>query len=555
MDSIRSNFWSLVGLWVLAALGVVLLCLQQDPTWLEFTLIATLMSLLLAQLARCLWLWIQFNRVEICDATYDQPNEAQVTGCRFDPLRGVMIEVTHGETTIEALLNPQYWHLLPPGALSSPGGKEAAIPRGPVSRVDKAPNYLVSLTNGSRVVGMGSRVSYHGQTYLLTAGHVWFGNADVLYVVAAGKQTPVTVADYPPVKGCSDMEVDAVLIKLPDALWAKMGVSAAKLMPLQRRTTVKCFGGSNPNDLMCSVGMAYKGEFVHQILHEATTVSGWSGSPLVSNGNIVGVHTGVQNFGTQNKGCNICLLLDLKTETDFSEGSLSHVSEQDMADRDYQFLSVDMIGEGSVFLGKGEYSFPASGSRENRWADIVQEEEDEFWDAVERRNMLYKHAETTADHLNFQRAAAQRLPPSELLAATAGRPMNACDVKESAPVPACPSSIVESQIASSVAAQVAPILEELTKLLKDFRNSLNSVGRQEGLTPKGTASSSKPRGSRQRRRRKASPKAAGNSKANTPNPTPAPVSQGKDGLNARSRRRQRRSASPKSTLTPPQASP
>lgn len=529
---------------------------QWERTALIAVLLPTACVSTLALIVLLGWRMVSLWLVKATPAEYDDDTMAHIIGCRLDPEKGVVMDLLWNTERCSAVVNPCYWQFLPSDAISSPDGNESLVIGSKLSKIapGKEPPSLVCISDGSRIVGMGSRVSYRGNSYLLTAAHVWMGKAEKLFLVKGALQVEVEVAKFPPKLGCLDAAADFVLVEIPSPCWARLRVKSSQLGGMDRPKLVTVFGGKNPQGLISSVGMANVGPFSHQIIHTATTVEGWSGTPLYSKGSIVGIHLGRRTLGKENRGVNVDLLLGIEDESDYSEGgNFTEIEREAAFDRDYDFVEIRMIGSGKIAVGHGEWfrSDPDAFEKKKKAKGEV------MWGDIESDDEFYNTMEAPEDHLNYERAASQkRSPPSSLTEAMTGAPpVVTAASPQVVPAKECRCGELASRLADLENLVAKLTSQGLTQLLVGSQSSTALHGPTEEQPLKTPLSSSKPVGSGQRQRRKASSKPVEPSTQSTQSQIQESVSKGKPGENSRSRRRRRRSATQKSTATPLQASP
>lgn len=507
---------------------------------------------ILALSAQFVWqTWLRWT-VKVSDGPSAEDALAQVLSVHLDPQKGLVMSILDGSRVISALVNPEYWHLLPSSALSKRDGLESAVLGSMVTNVKSGsePSSLVALSNGKSVVGMGSRVKYSGRTYLLTAHHVWNGASEKMFLAKGGLQ--VEVSSEAPIRfGCVDVKVDFVLVEIPDRIWARLEVKAAPLSIMDKQSIVTIYGGNDTQKLVCSSGRANKGLYSHDIVHSCTSTNGWSGTPLYYKGAVVGIHCGTKELGVSNRGVNVGLLLATGLETVFSEITNTQIDEEEARDRDYPFLEVDIIGRGPIGIGRGEYFQPPDRFRVHggmsRWEDRVVASGRMLWSDMAElestNDVFHDSLETISGHLNSQRAEApRRCPPSFLLESTNGTEATSSQKGE------CHCTELANRVCN-----LEKLVEKLLTLQSSPRpRSSPSLPSSTGPTgdpvPNCDPSCSKQEGTKKRRNRKTSKKPAEGSVRNTQSPDLNGVSEGKTGTTATSRRRLRRSA--KATLTP-----
>lgn len=354
------------------------------------------------------YLWHAWLRWAVPTTASPDPTTvyAEVLRVRLDPVQGIVMDVLDQQRTIHVLVNPQYWHLLPSSTISRKDGLESAVLRSRVTAVapDAEPASLITITNGEDIIGMGSRVVYHGRSYLLTANHVWNGSSPRIFLAKGKEQCEVSI-HCNIARGSFDLAVDFVLVEIPDNIWSRLRVKSANFVPLKCKSVVTCFGGS-PTKLVCSSGCAYKGDYSQDIIHTCSTTENWSGTPLYCKGSVVGVHCGQHAPGVSNRAVNAGALLNLVLESDFSDMGITRIDEDEALLRDYEFTEVDMINQGRLGIGKGEY-FNAK-SRGDRYDDFysVDNTPSEAGDYHRMQSSPFAHNHEHVDRVDkFEREA------------------------------------------------------------------------------------------------------------------------------------------------------
>jgi len=156
------------------------------------------------------------------------------------------------------------------------------------------------------ILGMGCRLKYRNSTVLATAAHV----LDALrsdpepLLEHAGKVVPFVVKSYKTLLYSSENSRDVCLIELPTTLWSSLGVKALRSSFKDVKTSVSAFGFNDIGEFVVSYGIMEPNQAkAFEFKHRASTLAGWSGTPLFDvNMNVIGIHSGYlpetkQNFG------------------------------------------------------------------------------------------------------------------------------------------------------------------------------------------------------------------------------------------------------------------
>lgn len=216
-------------------------------------------------------------------------------------------------------------------------GKEMAIPGKTPRPVEKMPPGIVSLRVGASVFGMGCRVSFNHKTYLMTATHV-IDNAKGfnLLIESNGKCLPLD--DNIRVAFRSKAaDFDMVLLDVPSPMWSVLAVKALEIGAVNtfvaRSACVYGYSKLGKPQVDYGDAVACK-ERLFTLKHMCYTQPSYSGSPLLSSGKVIGVHTGATPSGAAaNVATSLALLLAFqRKETPYAEGAWSELS-QDEYDR------------------------------------------------------------------------------------------------------------------------------------------------------------------------------------------------------------------------------
>lgn len=508
------------------------------------------------------WLKWQWTKVQVIEEV-DRPITygTLIGDPEFDPTLGIVGHVEYKGETFPLLLQPKWWPYLGDSKVSQKNQDEGAIKNSFTSLVPsgKEPGSLVCITNeAGTVVGMGARVKANGEDFLLTANHVVSGFAGSLYITKNGLRAEF---DYTKVViGCEKSPFDFALIDVAPMVWSKLGVSQSPLKSMAKLSIpVVCYGGKKSTQLCSSMGVAIRNPKRGCLLaHTCTTTSGWSGTPLYSNGTVVGVHTGTEDYGVQNRATDVSPFVALGDETDWGNVPFNLMSEEEL-----QSLSGDDYDDIEV-KGRGKFKVSATGFARSSWADRVDDDDDDDSLFDERNLSAWKkkfYRETARDdpvgnvcgskveeNLNCSRAEEAKLsPPSCPLATMTGL------LEIESPKGECPSLSVEDRL-SNLEKLVEQLLHSVSSMQLGLSQSLRSTpGPKEEAPQKEDLSSSKHPVSKKRRNRRKRGKQQKSSSENTPEPKAGNVPVVKGGTKSNLPKPLRRSQDVKSTGVPPRA--
>lgn len=491
----------------------------------------------------------------------------------FDPVRGIYSEVLIGTEKYKILLQPNWWPFLSSAVIRNE--KEAACIGSVVSPIPsgKEPGFLVVLQNtAGETKGMGSRVRLNGKSVLLTAYHVC-ETTDTLYIAkyceneARGKRVKIEktwLADF----AAKDKDVDIIGIEVPAKVWSSLGVSEGKTrVPATTRIPISVFGADNASKVKSSQSTAVVASNFTGY-HSATTTHGWSGSPIVNAGFVVGVHRGCDRtqIGVNKFTPLHPIMLSPEVETEPDSGKNSEIDAEEAKSRPYEFSETDFYGRGKVRHANNEWYVadepvtarasgkslvnykPLAGQR--AWADIVEfpEEDDDDLGPV------WYEAEGSFDNepLNSQGVSSVAQPtstPSKESAAT-----DSTNIPSQSLPPVWDYTSLENRVLVSeklleqllmsqltMQGQLSQICATLTGLSAEAKPSLIPCSTKQVATdePKPPPTSEPP---------------VTNSAKSIPVQGKGPVSP-ETGIAQPSKRPSRRSRKGKSKVTPPQESP
>nr|WMX25416.1 P2ab polyprotein [Cynosurus mottle virus] len=228
---------------------------------------------------------------------------------RFDPLHGFVASALYQGAIIEVVMDVCTAFSSSP-KLDQGLTPEMAMPNSPTNRVapNSEPDSLVTLYRDGAVIGFGARIKTpRGENLLLTAYHVW--ELEPEHMAKRGKCIPLRKCRLV-YKSTSEM-LDFAMVEVPSSYWTSVGVKSAHLKKSGARTVVRAFGGQSSQDLFSTSGVATYGKTPLELVHTATTFPGWSGTPLYSKGNVVGLHFGSEKAKLKNRACNIAGLFEI----------------------------------------------------------------------------------------------------------------------------------------------------------------------------------------------------------------------------------------------------
>lgn len=575
---------NLMTLTMLAGLISVAIDMYQSPQWS----LAYWLSLSLWIVALMLqFAWLSWPRVYL----EPEPVKTELWGellgdPEFDPAKGIVASVLYGTETIKVVVQPKWWKYFSSDVLRSE--KEGACIGSPVSLIEpgKEPNYLVVIQDENGFTrGMASRVQIGRNDVMLTAFHV-IDTAEKLYMAKfsnnekVGRRVEIDFQNWKLDFASKDARIDVASIFVPQKVWSSLGVKSAKVkIPTAERKPVQVFGADSSSAFKSSVGL---GTFVSEFTgeHSATTTKGWSGSPVISNGCVIGVHRGVDLDKVNSNKFTIIhqSFFPPGLETMYDYGHIRELDEEQFETRETEFSEAYLDGRGKIFFSESEFYLDVSKRpryvpKGRDWREAEFEEEDDFFEdkdflkSVKRdfgaeagepgspRDQLNSYTSFSREQiaklsdLNYQRAEKVQFSPPSIPSEATPSP-----AVESLVQPGCPSLTLENRV-SNLEKLLEPLLvsvqslQEIASLNSKILTGLNVEALQNS-----TRSCSKPPVLKPPPNPTTSGKQSGNSSKSTPE-LPKETASKETGIQKPSEPKSKRSRRRKSKGTPPQVSP
>lgn len=249
-----------------------------------------------------------------------QTDEIELTGkLRYD-YQGPYLEVNTARGLMKVRVSSaDMFPLVHTPAPAAKYGNESVMPRSMVLP-GPMPKYIVEFLSGGRVVGAGFRTSVGKQDVIMTATHVIRGlmSAGAEFVLRRDDREVVVDDEMKKLilLAVEAPGLDVVGFTLPQQAVSYLGITKGKMAKTPVQTAVRSHGVYQGESVSCT-GTITKtlGSFLFK--HNATTVPGFSGSPLTTpSGAIIGMH--LKGFPMFNEGVSLDLFVAQgRMESDF----------------------------------------------------------------------------------------------------------------------------------------------------------------------------------------------------------------------------------------------
>lgn len=264
--------------------------------------------------------------------------------------------------------------------------KEMAIPYNlPKTQGDTVTNVkgVVSIrSEDGHIIGMGYRGSIKGFDCLVTAGHVFdiirrLGNARP-FIEHKGSQQNLCHEKWEVVAYSPPESLDFACIKDPGNIFSTLGVSQLKITPFIDHMSITIWGYQDGKLCVSTAAVEADEKHPFKFTHHAPTAKGYSGSPLLSNGKVVGIHTGAAEHLARNTGVEFFKLFEenIKEGNPYGENKRGRRRQWDDIDRkDYleeQREIVDILDERyDIQYSGGDFaiSAPKRNKANDDWAN------------------------------------------------------------------------------------------------------------------------------------------------------------------------------------------
>lgn len=208
---------------------------------------------------------------------------------------------------------------------------------------------LMAIRNDSgQVIGMASCIGFqqHGPT-LLTASHVWreVVKAGAGRLEHKGKTFSVNLR-WKTLLYSPECDLDLCVIAVPHEVFASISVKKLPTAKLFDRSRCTLYGYDRSGNFGYSMGAANHtpGE-AFRLIHHGSTISGFSGTPVMHLGKVVGIHTGANNLKQWNEGSTLFWLQMSSIESDKTDGDpIEFVLELPQGkSRNFQWRTMDTM--------------------------------------------------------------------------------------------------------------------------------------------------------------------------------------------------------------------
>lgn len=367
--------------------------------------------------------------------------------------------------------------------------KEMAISTSRFNEQSILPSGVVALAKEGTIIGMGSRVVVANESYILTALHL---NKALL---SGDVSVCSSTMQWELNDECSIVKIkdaDLLLIKIPTAVWSRLGVKSLAWAEANIGTTVKAYGYT-AEQLVFSSGSLIKGPNLIMLKHTASTLPGWSGTPILNNGKVVAVHIGTVASANVNSCVGVYQIL--KTievalqESPIGKFSGKQIEENEMLENNYDFEEYKISGGGKVLAGKEHFSIVKAKLKYDDWYSLA--DDDDYYEnnppeAIMRK--FFGNKETsfeevmvaTSDPLNgpLNHKTVESQVPLSSKPCSQLENIELTQPHEPQSQKACPSMSVERQESHTETLRREKTALHSKKQEKSFPSSMSGVGRK-----------------------------------------------------------------------------
>ncbi|QGL04933.1 polyprotein P1a [Hubei sclerotinia RNA virus 1] len=363
-------------------------------------------------LLRCIYawtiapLWRRYKYASVV-ITIDQPDVFMLRGSivhsREGPLvssvdtagNTIHIPITGDLATAFALA----YQFNPSSATVLQSRKEMAVPGSLPMPVATWPAGLVAIRADGKRSSMGCRIKIGSRTFLLVAHHSLRGSSGSALSIGTGTVSIPMSKEWPVFAYSPSRSLDFCLIELDKQAWSVLGVKALNINPTTSGS-VTTYGVDCSGRLNSSLGSVRRDRSKpFGLSHSASTEPGWSGTPLLNSGGVVGWHTGAGETSLpSNVATSVAAILAATNtkESPFTAGKFVHVEWDELLDREDVSRAiayglngrVEFITSDSDYSRQYDYDFSGRSIVGQSWADLDDEDEDWGYDDFGRMESI-----------------------------------------------------------------------------------------------------------------------------------------------------------------------
>jgi hypothetical protein len=219
----------------------------------------------------------------------------------------LVIEVNGVTTYVKASdLNLLMATTLPPPLGKAKRSELEMAVAGHPKREAPLPSYVVKIVVDGVVLGLGFRCG----TRLITSRHVLKKAAGYESVAIQTNTNREVKLDRSWRMSVDSADLDCIGVEIPAGVWAILGVKTAKLSRPRVGDSVTVFGHDELGRTCSSTGVVRPTGQLFVFQHNASTMPGDSGGPILSSRGVIGVHCGSIQAKGQNKGVALNFLIE-----------------------------------------------------------------------------------------------------------------------------------------------------------------------------------------------------------------------------------------------------
>jgi len=378
---------------------------------------------------------------------------------------------------------------------TAPPAKELQLSMSMYHEANLLPKGVVYIYDGEEVKGMGTRMVIGRSTFLVTALHVLKGCMGEVSIGNGRVRIPFNRTDVNivPVDG-----LDLCVVAVPPGLWSSAGITAVKSKTATVGSVVNMFGDVNGKLAFTTGAIASLSK--SKGLHLASSKPGWSGTPLLCEGAVVGIHVG--HNGSKNEFVRtneiVTILSFLFSESPLGNFGSKAITYDEMMEN-YDESDYELIKIGGVPVALADHNFAVDTLRAQEskfkmrsWFEMTEMESDlpDFLESASNLNGLSPRKGAPQESTQWEGLDYKKQPAKALSLILD----NIDSTTDRRVAEACLSAIVGRQrLSSGEPSKEAP--RDSNKPSPNSQNSVTGDGPKSARRRRKRVSSSKPLGS------------------------------------------------------------
>lgn len=172
-------------------------------------------------------------------------------------------------------------------------------------------------TKTGQVIGMAYRCEFMGKPVLSTARHVYdeiLKLGEPPLIEHKGKTHPFEISKWKIALSSKESDLDVILLEQPGSIFSVLQVAKLVHHKYANNMSIVVWGYTNGVLSAATGTIVNRPDHPFKFNHFASTERGYSGSPVLFNGKVVGIHTGASELNACNTGTEVFWETNIETD-------------------------------------------------------------------------------------------------------------------------------------------------------------------------------------------------------------------------------------------------